>query len=103
MISFRLLLGDFAFHEHASAVHEDPDAALAAHQSLEAALVANVLCVGKRLRSPRQVRDAVLNGRGEHIAVSQARQVEVAGEIIGQLLYAHGVAPPQGHAIEFHA
>ena len=58
--------------------------------------------VGEALVLPGQQPDAGVDGLQQHARLPQARQIEVASEVVDELPDLHVVAAPQGYPVELH-
>ncbi len=101
---FDLAHGNVWLDEHARCigVHQDGPAAHRARHDSDLCVVVAV-GVGEGVLLPGEQGDAVADGGEQHAGIGQARQVEVAREVLDELLDGDMVAAPERHAVEFHA
>ena len=78
--------------ERAQRLRPAPQAAIAARRLVEA------VGIGEASLRPEQQAEAVLNGALDHRRVLEPRQVDVAGEVLGELLDGDVVAAPKRDA-----
>ena len=93
----------FWLHEHALPIDQHAGRLTRLQTLVAATGLVPALGVSERLLVPGQSLQPFLDRPHEHVFIAQARKVQVARHVIGQLLDAHVVAAPQGDAVQFVA
>ena len=103
LFGVELPAGDVGLDEHARRVHVREGDHLPAEQTaIPIGVLVVAVRVGEALVLPGQQPDAGVDGAQQHGRFPQARQVEVAREVVDELPDLHVVATPQRHPVELH-
>src|SRR5204863_542188 len=57
---------------------------------------------GETLLFPRQQPEAVTDGADQHRGILETREVDIAREVLGELLHPDVIVAPEGDPIELH-
>ena len=103
LLRVELPAGDVRLDHHAGHVRvRERDHLSAAETAIPPGVLVDAVRVAEALGHPGQQADASGDGLQQHRRVLQARQVEIAGEVVDELSDRHVIAAPERHPVELH-